>query len=128
MVRYALAALGRLGGSASSAYAAHEALCREGLELAARLGARRAVAECLEAFGVLCVARDQVGRAMRAFAAAEVHRDAMGAPVPPAQLDALHETQSTLRKLLKPAKYAAARKRGRQMALDEAVQLALETR
>jgi predicted ATPase len=98
---------------------------REALRLWHEMGTPREIAENLEAVAGLMATpgRAEVGATL--LGVAEAVRKTIGAPVPPAQRRALRETRSTLRKLLKPSKYAAARKRGRPMTLDEAVQLAL---
>jgi predicted ATPase/DNA-binding SARP family transcriptional activator len=116
-----------LGAVAAQRGQAHEAMQyrREALRLWHEMGTPREIAENLEAIAGLMATpgRAEVGATL--LGVAEPLREAIGAPAPPAQRGALRNTRSTLRKLLKPSKYAAARKRGRQMTLDEAVQLAL---
>ena len=102
-----------------------EALCREGLEQSARMGQRKAVAECLEASGAVCVAREQTGRAARLFAAAEALRDEMGVPIPPYERADYDHNLAAIRKALGKRAFARAWADGRATTWEDAVQEAL---
>jgi hypothetical protein len=102
-----------------------EVLCREGLEHSARLVERKAVAECLKAFGAVCVARAQMDRAPRLFAAAEALRDEMGVPVPPYDRPDYDRNLAALRKALGERAFARAWAEGRAMSWEDAVRQAL---
>jgi len=105
--------------------AAAEALCREGLEHSARLGERKGVAECLEAFAAVCVARQQMDRAARLFAAAEALRSEMGVPVPPYDRADYDRNLAAVRKALGRRTFSRAWEEGRAVSWEEAVQEAL---
>jgi non-specific serine/threonine protein kinase len=103
-------------------------LYREGLELALEAGDKANAAYCLEGLAGLIAARDEPERATQLFGASEALLEAVGAPLyAHAQDRALYESAvEALRSQLDEEAFGAAWSEGRAMALDRAVEYALE--
>jgi predicted ATPase/class 3 adenylate cyclase len=99
----------------------------EGLALVRDLGERRSIAILLEDFGGLAAAQADPVRAFRLVAAAAALREAIGAPLPPADQARLDRWLKPARRALSPEAQARALAEGRAMALDEAMDYALES-
>jgi predicted ATPase len=97
------------------------------LRLSRQVDDKWGIAECLEGLAGVAVALGADERAARLFAAASSLRERIGATTPPVDREE-HERRATpsLRRLGEEA-WAAAWKDGEAMALDQAVEVALET-
>jgi tetratricopeptide (TPR) repeat protein len=108
----------------------------ESLALAREIGDRRSIAYSLEAFARLSVLKGDAGptagigslsaeRAAVLCGAAEALREAIGAPLPPADRAQLEPVVTAARAALGEARFAVARAEGRGLALEQAVGYAL---
>jgi tetratricopeptide (TPR) repeat protein len=120
-------ALYNLGGVAlhGGDHAASCSLRQESLVIRHELGDRVGVAECLEG---LADAAGQTERAARLLGAAQALRDALGAPVAPAVESGHQDDVAAVRTALGKEAFAAAWAEGQSMALEQAVQYALQER
>jgi non-specific serine/threonine protein kinase len=121
---YSLALASRVRGDHGQA----AELYREGLELAVEAGDKANAAYCLEGLADLIAARDEPERATRLFGASEALLEAVGAPLyAHAQDRALYESAvEALCSQLDEEAFGAAWSEGRAMALERAVEHALE--
>jgi predicted ATPase/class 3 adenylate cyclase len=99
------------------------ALFRESLELWSKMGTRRGVADCLDAFAGLALAQRSPGRAARLYAAAEAMREVIGAPRPPRRRGKYNEDLATLRREMGEEEFAAAWAEGQAMTPEQACEL-----
>jgi hypothetical protein len=83
------------------------------------------VAECLEAFAAVCVAREEADRAVLLFAAADALRSETGVPVPPYDRPEYDRNIAALRAALGDDAFTAAWADERAIDWQEAVQEAL---
>jgi tetratricopeptide (TPR) repeat protein len=105
--------------------------CREGLELAHRIGYFAGIAEGLEALAIMLCDLEQTECAARVLGAAESVRASMGAGMGrsarPTRLTLIDRAMATLRARLGDDAFASAFESGRALSLDEAVAEALES-
>jgi tetratricopeptide (TPR) repeat protein len=113
-------------------YARAATLLKESLALFRELGdkpgigTRGGLADCLERLARVAVAEGQPERAARLLGAAEALRDALGAPLPPADGAEYQRDVTVIRAGLGEEAFAAAWAAGRAMSLEEAVTVALQ--
>jgi hypothetical protein len=98
----------------------------EALTLAWAKGPRLVVAAALEGLGMEAVRHGQAQHGAQLLAAAARLRQAMGAPVRPADRPTLEDTLATTRMALGVAAYTDAWTTGESLPLEEAISLALE--
>jgi non-specific serine/threonine protein kinase len=116
-----------LGTAASDQrdYGAAWGFFREGLAICWELGYKREIVKYLEGFAVMAIGQGQTERAARLFGTAVGLREAMGAPLPPADRAELDRAVAAVRTALGEEAFAAAWAEGRALAPEEAVQYAL---
>ena len=116
-----LGAVLRLQGQYAAARASHE----EALTLARELGEERVVAESLEGLAALDLALGRAKRAARLLGASEAMREAIAAPLPPADRPE-HDAAIAAAQAGLGTAFADAAAVGRAMSLEQAVTYALE--
>ncbi|MBI3961283.1 MAG: tetratricopeptide repeat protein, partial [Deinococcus sp.] len=94
---------------------------KESLVLCQRLGLKLTIVECLEGLAQVAGGQGQPARAARLCGAAEARREALGAPLPPADRADYERQVAHLRSELDEATCAAAWATGRAMSLEQAV-------
>jgi adenylate cyclase len=105
-------------------YAATRTVYEESLTISRELGDKRLIAYLLEDMGGLAALEGEAERALRLASAAEALREAIGAPLSPAERDRLHP-------MLRPAhealgeEAASALAAGRVMSMEQAIEEAL---
>src|SRR5205807_9482260 len=97
------------------------ALLDESLALFRELGHKLEIARDVEGLAAVAVAQAQCERAARLFGAAEGLREAMGAPLPPADRAEHDRSVAAVRAALVEEAFAAAWAAGRAMPLEEAI-------
>jgi predicted ATPase/DNA-binding CsgD family transcriptional regulator len=107
-------------------YARAAALYTESLALYEQTGSKPDIAPCLEGLARVAGAQGEPARAARLCGAAEVLREAIGAPVQPPARAAHERTLSAIRAGLGEDGFSVARAEGRVMSLDQAVAYALK--
>jgi predicted ATPase/class 3 adenylate cyclase len=105
-------------------YAASRSLYEESLTMLWELGERWRLASVLGDMGGLAALQGQPKRALRLSGAAAVLREAIGAPLPPAERDILEELLGPARQALGEAAATSAEAEGRAMSLEQAVEYA----
>ena len=85
---------------------------------------RRGTAQCLEAMAGLACARGSHDAAARLLGAAAALREALAAPLPPAERDVHAQVERTARSALHPGAFDHAQHAGRTMPLESAIELA----
>ena len=100
------------------------AYLRESLELLRRTDNKEEIAAALEIMTQACAACGAAESAARLYGAAAALRERIGAPLPPAQRDAVHQTVSDIRASL-GADAFAAETAGRGLTLEQAIAEAL---
>ena len=103
-------------------------LLSESVTLARELGQRHALAECLEAFAGVAFARADAQRAALLFGAADVERDAIGAPRMADQRAWYERLRHGVETDLGERAFQAAYARGRSLPVDRAIDEALRDR
>jgi non-specific serine/threonine protein kinase len=98
---------------------------RQSLMLGQQVGDKRVIAERLEELGWVACAEAQARSAVRLFGAAEVLRETIGAPMPPANRAAYDRSVATARSFLGGQALADEWQQGRTLPLDEAIAEAL---
>ncbi len=98
---------------------------KESLELGRSLGERRDIAECLEALAAVAGAQGQPACAARLWGAAEVLREAVGAPLTVADRVLYERHLALARSVLGEAAFASGLEEGRAMTLEQALDTAL---
>ncbi len=96
-------------------------LLREALGLIQTAGNRWYLAEGLEAMAMVASRIDDGERSARLWGAAEALREAIGAPIPPADRTRYQEGLEALRSRLGESAFATAWKAGRSLDPDDAV-------
>lgn len=96
-------------------------LLREALDLVQKAGNRWYLAEGLEAMATVAARLGDGERSARLWGSAEALREAIGAPIPPADLTRYQEGLAALRSRLGETAFGAAWKSGRSLELDEAI-------
>jgi predicted ATPase/DNA-binding SARP family transcriptional activator len=107
-------------------YGAARALLEESLAIFRELGSKWGIASILEGLAALAVAQAQSERAARLFGAEEGLREAMGAPLPPADRAEHDRSVAAVRTALGEEGFAAAWAEGQRMELEQAIACALE--
>jgi predicted ATPase/class 3 adenylate cyclase len=107
-------------------YEAARARYEESVTLHREVGERRGIAECLQGLAGVAEADGQPERAARLFGAAAALREAIGAPMAPADRAAYDRHVATVRAALGEAAFAAAWAAGQAMTLDRAIAAASE--
>jgi tetratricopeptide (TPR) repeat protein len=115
-----LVTVGRIRGAQGEAVAARANLA-EALSLAWTKGPRLVVAAALEALGIQAVGHGQARHGVQLLGAAARLRQAMGAPVRPADRPALEGAQTAARLALGDAAYAEAWGAGEALPLERIV-------
>ena len=124
MIAGVLYNLGDLGLKLGDRVQARTAL-RESLSLRQEIGETGGVAECLEGFARLALLKDRAGDAARLFGAASVMREAVGAPLAPANQPDHDRALDETRQSLGGGAFQDAWRTGSELALERAVALAL---
>lgn len=122
-----LADLGSVDCEQKEYEAAHSSY-REALEVFAGLGHKRGMARALEGSACLAAAQGQASRALRLAAAAEHLRRLIGARMPQAEEEKLHQHLSSAWISLGEREGKRAWAEGAGMSIDDAVQYSLEER
>jgi predicted ATPase len=99
---------------------AARALLEESLAICRELGIKEGGAKNLEGLAVVAVAQAQPERAARLFGVAEGLREAIGAPLPPAERAEHERSVAAVRTALGEAAFATAWEAGRARSLEEA--------
>ena len=102
-----------------------EAAYRETIQEWRRSGNRGAIANQLEAFAFVAVARKDGGRAARLLGAAEALREASGSPLLAVERPEYDEQVGRLREMLDDSSLRSAWAQGRQMTMEDAVAFAV---
>jgi predicted ATPase/DNA-binding SARP family transcriptional activator len=123
-IALALNNLGRLARGRADYPLARE-LHLESLSLRRDLGDRLAISYSLDDVGRLALVEGNHRRAVRLFAAADAVREAIGAPLPPADRDAYERSVSSARVALGDSAFAAAWADGQAMEPERAISSAL---
>jgi non-specific serine/threonine protein kinase len=92
-----------------------------------RVGARRGMAECFVAFGCLSAAQGRVADAARLFGAGEAGLQALRAEIWPANRPTYEHWLSRARSRMRAAEFDQAWAEGRELPLEQATVLALES-
>jgi predicted ATPase/DNA-binding CsgD family transcriptional regulator len=119
---------GNLGNAAfyQGDFATAEARYRQSLRLGVDVGDKRIIAERLEELGWVASAQNRSQAAVRLFGAAEVLRETIGAPMPPANRSAHSHAVATARERLGEAGFGFIWSQGRATRLERAIAEALE--
>src|SRR5207249_753697 len=104
---------------------AARALFEESLAISQEHGYKPRIVENLEGLAAVAVAQGQAERAARLAGAAEGLREAMGAPLPPADRAEHERSVGAARTALGEAAFASAWAEGRTLSLEAAVAFAL---
>jgi non-specific serine/threonine protein kinase len=108
-------------------HAAARALYEESLAIKRELGDKKDLAECLEGLAKVAGAQGQPQRAARLLGAAEALREAIGAPLPPADRSDHERSVAAARAALGEEGFGAAWEGGRVSSLEQAIEYALGT-
>ncbi|MGN6429430.1 MAG: BTAD domain-containing putative transcriptional regulator [Gaiellaceae bacterium] len=101
-----------------------QSLVEESLSIVRRLNEPRAVAECLETAAGIAAAGGEGARSATLFGAAEAVLDAIGATRTPERQPWIDVYQEAARLKLEPGRFEEESERGRELPLDEAIELA----
>ena len=123
-IAYSLNNLG-LVASSEGDFASASLLCRESLTMRRQLEDRRGIAEGLGSLATYANMQGMAGRAVRLWAAAETLREAISAPLAPADLADHERNLGHARAQLGEEAFEKARAEGRAMSMDEAIDYAL---
>ncbi len=104
-------------------FVAARSLYEESLAMTRELSAKKAIASSLESFASLATAQHQVERAARLFGAAEALREAIGAPLSPADRVGYDREVAAVRTALGEV-FFPAWTQGRAMTLEQAIEYA----
>jgi hypothetical protein len=115
-----LVTMGRIKGAQGERTAARASLT-EALALAWAKGPRAVLAAALEEVGVQAVGQGQVEHGVRLLAGAAALRQAMGAPVRPADRQAVEDALAAARTALGGLPFEEAWQRGRSLPLEQIV-------
>lgn len=99
---------------------------KEGLAIARDVGGKRGMAMAIEELALVARAHARHVEAARLFAAAQTLREAIGAPLPPADHVRYDRAVAGVRAGLGEQAFAAAWAEGQAMALEQAVADALQ--
>jgi tetratricopeptide (TPR) repeat protein len=101
-----------------------QSLVEESLSIVRRLNEPRAVAECLETAAGIAAAGGEGARAAALFGAAEAVLDSIGATRTPERQPWIDVYQEAARLKLEPGRFEEESERGRELSIDEAIELA----
>jgi predicted ATPase/DNA-binding SARP family transcriptional activator len=101
-----------------------QSLVEESLSIVRRLNEPRAVAECLETAAGIAAAGGEGARAAALFGAAEEVLASIGATRTPERQPWIDVYQEAARLKLEPGRFEEEQERGRELPLDEAIELA----
>jgi predicted ATPase/DNA-binding SARP family transcriptional activator len=101
-----------------------QSLVEESLSIVRRLNEPRAVAECLETAAGIAAAGGEGARAAALFGAAEAVLASIGATRTPERQPWIDVYQEAARLKLEPGRFEEEQERGRELPLDEAIELA----
>jgi predicted ATPase/DNA-binding SARP family transcriptional activator len=101
-----------------------QSLVEESLSIVRRLNEPRAVAECLETAAGIAAAGGEGVRAAALFGAAEAVLDSIGATRTPERQPWIDVYQEAARLKLEPGRFEEESERGRELSIDEAIELA----
>ena len=105
-----------------------QALVEESLSIVRRLNEPRAVAECLETAAGIAAAGGEGSRAAVLFGAAEAVLESIGATRTPERQPWIDVYQEAARLKLEPGQFEEDQERGRELPLDDAIELATSRR
>jgi predicted ATPase/DNA-binding CsgD family transcriptional regulator len=114
----ALAVLGQVA-TVQHDYATALARYEEGLLLAREIGNKGKIASCLEGLAGVRAAQGELLQSARLWGAAEVLREAIGAPIPPVYRPAYERSVTAARAQFGEKPFAAAWVQGRTMTLEQ---------
>ncbi|MBI3973469.1 MAG: adenylate/guanylate cyclase domain-containing protein [Chloroflexi bacterium] len=117
----------RLGDVLAAVPSAALSLHEQSLALQQEAGDRWGIIECLEGLARVAGAQGQLEWGARLLGAAEALREAIGAPLPPADRADYDRDVAVVRAGLGEATFATAWAEGRAMSLEQAVAYALQT-
>jgi non-specific serine/threonine protein kinase len=106
-------------------YASARISIADGLSIRVEIGSRNAIAESLESFASLASKEHRWGLATKLWATAEALREQIGAPLPLNQRDEHLRNLSCARQSLGEEAFYTAWKMGRNMSMEQAIELAL---
>ncbi|MEJ2556769.1 MAG: tetratricopeptide repeat protein [Anaerolineae bacterium] len=115
-------------GSVTRAQGDYSAACsayKESMTIFRELGDKRSIAYLLEDSGVLAALQQEPERALRLACAAEALREAIGAPLSPADKDKLYTMLEPARQALGEAAASSLVAEGRATSLEAAIDYAL---
>ena len=127
--RWAIAnALNNLGNLAREQgdYGTAASLYHESMQIIKDLEDQWAISYLLEDLGCLSALQDQPERALRLVGAASALREAIGAPLSPAEKQKLDGVLERARSAISAEQQASAYETGHEMSIDQAVKFALE--
>ncbi|MGZ4299000.1 MAG: tetratricopeptide repeat protein [Solirubrobacteraceae bacterium] len=124
-VAWSLHELAILGHRRRRASVEPAVMLRDALLVHQRLGDRWRMASVLEEIAGAVLVRRDTSVAVRLMARAQVLRDRIGTPVPPAEAPDRGAALARLRRQLTPTGFESAWEEGRELELDEAVALAV---
>jgi hypothetical protein len=124
-IAWSLSDLGRAVGDQGDLAAARQ-LLEESLAIFRTQGKKGGIGRVLERLAAVAVAQAEPERAARLFGSAEGLREAMGAPLPPAERAEHERSVAAVRTSLGEETFATAWAAGRAMPMEEAVSYALE--
>jgi non-specific serine/threonine protein kinase len=101
-----------------------QSLVEESLSIVRRLNEPRAVAECLETAAGIAAAGGEGARAAVLFGAAEAVLASIGATRTPERQPWIDVYQEAARLKLEPGRFEEEQQRGRELPIDEAIELA----
>jgi len=121
--------IGNLGNAAfyQGNFVTAEARYRQSLRLAVEVGDKRIIAERLEELGWVASAHNRSEAAVRLFGAAEVLRETIGAPMPPANRSAYSRAVAAARERLGETGFAFMWAQGRAVPLEHVIAEALHS-
>src|SRR5439155_15643079 len=103
-------------------YQAARTLYEQSLTMASRgIDDMGLVASCLEGLAAVVAAQGELTWAARIWGAAEVHREVIGAPLPPVERAAYQESIAAARSQLGDKTFASAWAEGRAMTPEQAL-------
>jgi predicted ATPase/DNA-binding SARP family transcriptional activator len=99
---------------------------RESLSLFRNVGDKRGILDCLEGYARLSALQLDYERSARLFGAADALRQTMHAPVPPSERESYERTINEVHAGLDQATFTAAWSKGKDMAVENAIEFALQ--
>jgi len=125
MVAYALNSLAHVVYLQGDAHEAQR-YYRESLVVSQEIGEKRVIAYSLEGFAKVAARYGNAAQAAHLLGAAEVLRQAIGAPLSATERSELDQDVTVTRERLDAGNFAVAWKEGRAMTMEQAVEYALK--